>query len=169
MAQVTLRRTRPADLPFVTGLERHADNRELIGQWSDEEHREAIGGTTAREHWIIERDAEPAGYLIAYDGRPRARSLYVKRILLAEKEHGTGSAALTRYLDEAFARDGIDFVWLLVRGRNARAQALYRRLGFERYEPPGAEAADLAAYAEAPGAESFRMRLPVSVWRKRAR
>lgn len=169
MAQVTLRRTRPADLPFVTELERHADNRELIGQWSDEEHRAAIGGTTAREHWVIERDGTLAGYLIAYDGRPRARSLYVKRILLAEKEQGTGTAALTRYLDEAFARDGIDYVWLLVRDGNARAQAVYRRLGFERYEPPAAEATDLAAYAEAPGAGSFRMRLPVSVWRKRAR
>ena len=103
MAQVTLRRTRPADLAFVTALERHPDNQLVIGQWTDQEHRAAIGGTTAREHWVIERDGEPAGYLIAYDGRPRARSLYVKRILLTEKEQGTGTAALTRYLDEAFA------------------------------------------------------------------
>jgi ribosomal protein S18 acetylase RimI-like enzyme len=166
MDAVTLRRTRQADLAFVASLERREDNRELIGQWSDQEHREAIGGTTAREHWIIERDGAPAGYLIAYDGRPRARSLYVKRILVDDKDRGTGSAALTRYLDDAFARDGIDFVWLMVREKNARAQAIYRRLGFERYEPPAAEAAELAAYAEAPSPDSFRMRLPLSAWQR---
>ena len=169
MAEVLLRRTRPADLPFVTALERHADNRDLIGQWTDPEHRSAIGGTTAREHWIIERDGVPAGYLIAYDGRPRSRSLYVKRILVAEKEQGTGGAALRRYLDEAFARDGIDHVWLLVRAANTRAQSVYRKLGFERYDPAPAEAAELDAYAEAPGEESFRMRVALKAWRSLAR
>jgi ribosomal protein S18 acetylase RimI-like enzyme len=166
MAALAMRRTRQADLAFVTALERHADHVELIGQWSDQEHRAAIGGTTAREHWIIELDSVPAGYLIAYDGRPRARSLYIKRILLAEKGLGTGSAALTHYLDEAFARDGIDYVWLRVRESNLRAQAVYRRLGFERYDPPPAEAAELAAYAEAPAPGSFSMRLTLSAWRR---
>jgi len=97
MAQVSLRRTRPADLEFVTELERHPENQDYIGQWSDAQHREAIGATTSREHWIIERDGRKAGYLIAYDGRPRSRSIYVKRILVADKEQGTGKAALTRY------------------------------------------------------------------------
>jgi ribosomal protein S18 acetylase RimI-like enzyme len=169
VAQVTLRRTRQPDLEFVTALERHEDNRELIGQWSDAEHREAIGATTSREHWIIERDGERAGYLIAYDGRPRSRSIYVKRVLVADKEKGTGQAALTRYLDEAFARDGVAFVWLNVRERNARAQAVYRGLGFRRYDPAPAEAAELAAYGEAPGDDSFRMRLAAADWRSRAR
>ena len=161
---MSLRRTRSEDLDFVTTLERDAENRKYIGQWSDEEHRSAIGRTTAREHWIIERDGQRAGYLIAYDGRPRARSIYVKRILVADKERGTGSEALAAYLVEAFARDGIDHVWLLVREWNARAQAVYRKLGFARYDPEGEEAAALAAWAEAPGAESFRMRLPASAW-----
>jgi ribosomal protein S18 acetylase RimI-like enzyme len=161
---VTLRRTRPDDLAFVTALERDAENRKFIGQWTDEEHRSAIGRTTAREHWIIERDGQRAGYLIAYDGRPRARSIYVKRILVADKEEGTGSAAMAAYLTEAFARDGVEQVWLLVREWNTRAQAVYARLGFTRYDPEGDEAAALAAYAEAPGPESFRMRLPLSVW-----
>lgn len=169
MAEVMLRRTRQADLPFVTALERHEDNRELIGQWTDQEHRSSIGGTTAREHWIIERDGVPAGYLIAYDGRPRSRSLYVKRVLVAEKEQGTGAAALRRYLDEAFARDGIDSVWLLVRETNVRAQSVYRKLGFETYVPTPAEAAELDGYAEAPGPESFRMRVALKAWRSLAR
>lgn len=161
---VVLRRTRPEDLEFVTTLERDAENSKLIGQWSDEEHRSAIGRTTAREHWIIERDGERAGYLIAYDGRPRARSIYVKRILVAEKDRGTGGEALAAYLADAFARDGIEHVWLNVRQGNARAQALYGKLGFVRYDPEGEEAAALAAYAEAPATEAFRMRLPLSAW-----
>jgi len=62
---VRLRHTAPADLGFVTALERDAENRELIGQWSDEEHLAAIAGEKGREHWLIERDGRPAGYLIA--------------------------------------------------------------------------------------------------------
>ena len=61
-------------------------------------------------------------------------------------------------LADAFSRPSNRFVWLLVRDWNARAQAVYRKLGFERYEPAGEEAEALAAYAEAPGARSFRMR-----------
>ena len=64
---VGLRPSTPADLAFVTALERAIENRGLIGQWSDGEHLAAMAGESGREHWIIERDAKNAGYLIAYD------------------------------------------------------------------------------------------------------
>ena len=163
---VTLRRTRPDDLAFVTALERDAENRKFIGQWTDEEHRSAIGRTTAREHWIIERDGERAGYLIAYDGRPRARSIYVKRILVADKERGTGTAALASFLDDACARTGVEFVWLMVRDRNERAQAVYRKLGFARHDPAPEVAAHWDATVDPAGEGVFRMRIEASAWRR---
>lgn len=153
-----LRRTRPGDLAFVTGLERHADNRELIGQWSDAEHANALAGRDGREHWIIERDGAAAGYLIAYDCRARGAGIYVKRVLVKDKEQGTGKAALAAFLENAFARPGVDGVWLIVRNGNDRARAVYEKLGFERFEPGPAEAASYDAVAEAPAEKCFRMR-----------
>ena len=140
-------------------LERHPDNRELIGQWGDAEHLAAIRREAGREHWIIERDGAPAGYLIAYDCRGAGAGIYVKRILVAEKNAGTGTTALATFLDDAFARPGVDIVWLNVRNGNARAQAVYESLGFRVFDPAGEERARYDAVAEAPVEKAFRMRL----------
>jgi ribosomal protein S18 acetylase RimI-like enzyme len=159
MAEVRLRRSREEDLAYVTTLERDADNRSFIGQWSDDEHRAAIAGKGLREHWIIERDGERAGYLIAYDCRGAGAGFYVKRILVAQKERGTGRAALVAFDERVFALEGVACVWLIVRGWNARAQAVYRSLGFTRFDPAPEEARRYDAAAERPGEDSFRMRL----------
>jgi ribosomal protein S18 acetylase RimI-like enzyme len=153
----TLRRSRPADLGFVTALERHPDNRDFIGQWSDAEHLAAMAGENARTHSIIERDGSPAGYLIAYDCRAQGAGIYVKRLLVADKERGTGKAALRAFLEQAFERDHAQLVWLLVRDWNARAQAVYRGLGFERFDPAPEVAIRFDTAAEPAGAQSFRM------------
>jgi diamine N-acetyltransferase len=163
---VTLRPSRAGDLAFITSLERSPGNREHIGQWDDGEHLEAIARRRGREHWIIERDGGPAGYLIAFDATDRDAGIYVKRILVADKERGTGSAALARFLDDACARAGVDFVWLMVRDRNERAQAVYRKLGFARHDPPADEAARWDATVDPAGEGVFRMRIEASAWRR---
>jgi ribosomal protein S18 acetylase RimI-like enzyme len=156
---VTLRPSTPADLAWITGLERRADHLEAIGQWSDAEHLDAIHRRNGREHWIIERDSRPAGYLIAYDCRAKGAGIYVKRILVDEKERGTGKAALAAFLADAFARPGVDVAWLIVRNGNDRARAVYEALGFDRIDPGTEEAARYDAVAEAPAEKCFRMRL----------
>lgn len=160
--RVALRKTRADDLPFVTGLERRDDNRELIGQWSDAEHHAAIAGEDAREHWIIERGGRPAGYLIFFDARKPAGCIYLKRILVGARGAGTGSAALALFLEMAFARAGTQFVWLNVREGNVRAQALYRRLGFATFVPGELHGGEL------PGAGAFSMRIHAPSPRGRA-
>ena len=142
----------------MTTLERRPDHLQAIGQWTDAQHLEAIRREGGREHWIIERDASPAGYLIAYDRRAQGAGIYVKRILVDAKERGTGKAALRIYLELAFARPGTQVVWLIVRNDNSRARAVYESLGFERFEPGGEAAAFYDAVAEAPPEKCFRMR-----------
>ena len=164
---MALRATRADDLAFVTTLERHPDNRELIGQWTDAEHLAAIAGEEAREHWIIERDGVRAGYLIDYDGRDLYGGVYLKRILVGEKNRGVGTAALKAFLARMFARPGMDFVWLCVRAENRRAQAVYEGLGFERFEPEAAEAERLARRGDVPPSDVFRMRLTGKRFRAR--
>ena len=161
-----LRPTRESDLAFVTTLERKPENQEMIGQWSDEEHLDAIARRNGREHWIIERGGRPAGYLIAFDGRDHGAGFYVKRILIADKERGTGTAALASFLDDACARPGVAFVWLMVRDHNLRAQAVYRKLGFARYDPDLGEEARWNAKVDPGGEGVFRMRIESSDWRK---
>src|SRR5512141_2147835 len=95
---IALRPSTRADIAFITALERHPDNRDHIGQWSDWEHLSAIERRNGREHWLIERDGAPAGYLIAYDCLARDAGIYVKRLLVADKGEGTGSAALAQFM-----------------------------------------------------------------------
>src|SRR5688500_14283423 len=147
---VTLRPTGAADLAFVTGLERRPDNVELIGQWTDAQHLDAIAGKDRREHWVIEREGRPEGYLIAYDCSGAGVGIYVKRVLVDRKERGTGTAALVAFLELAFSRPGVDSVWLIVRGHNRRAQAVYEKLGFVKLDPSLEEARRYDAVAEAP-------------------
>ena len=153
-AAVSVRRTGPMDLPYVTALERRPENRDLVGQWSDAEHAIAIGGRQGWEHWVIERDGRPAGYMIVADRGGPEGGVYVKRILVEDKERGTGKAALGRFVELALARPGRRFVWLNVREPNARAQAVYRAIGFERFE---ANEEELAS-GEGPGDGVFSMK-----------
>ena len=157
---VRLRPSRPEDLAFITTLERDAENRKIIGQWSDEEHLAAMRGEANRWHSIIERDGERAGYLIGYDSREASGGgVYLKRILVGDKQRGTGKAAVRCFLDETFARLAPTFIWLHVYDWNARAQAVYLALGFRDYHPPPEEAARLDAAAEAPAPQAHRMRI----------
>ena len=156
---VALRPSSPGDLALVTALERDAENRKIIGQWSDEEHLAAMRGEGGRWHSIIERDGERAGYLIAYDCRAAGAGVHIKRVLVDAKERGTGKAAVGRFLEETFARLAPGFIWLNVYNHNERAQAVYRALGFRFYDPPPEEAERLDTAAEAPAANARRMRI----------
>ena len=156
---VTLRPGTRDDLDYITALERRADNREHIGQWSDWEHLGAIEGRNGRSHWMIERDGERAGYLIAYDCRARDAGFYVKRILVDRKDAGTGGAALEWFVKRAFSQQGVSCVWLMVREANARGRHVYGKLGFTRFDPAPGEARRYDEFEEAPGEGVFRMRI----------
>lgn len=114
---IRLRPTGPADLDFVIALERDAENAPFIGQWSPEEHLDAIERSD-REHWIVGAEASGGrlGYLIAYDLVAHGHGVYVKRIVVAEKSRGIGRVALERFCRYAFAERVADTVWLTVFG-----------------------------------------------------
>jgi diamine N-acetyltransferase len=155
---IRLRPSRPDDLAFVTTLERHPDNRAFIGQWSDEQHLAAMDAP-GRSHLIVEEEGAAVGYLIAYDCAAAGCGVYVKRLLVKNKGRGVGRAALSLFIDEAFARPEVALAWLIVFEFNVRAQAVYRALGFERFDPPPSEAARFDRIAEPPPEGALRMRL----------
>src|SRR5262245_49852879 len=88
-----LRPTVVSDLDFVLQLDRHPHSLPFVGQWSRDEHAAAICAAD-REHWIIETDARPAGYLIAYNLVSHDFGVYVKRIVVEQTGQGLGRAAV---------------------------------------------------------------------------
>jgi diamine N-acetyltransferase len=127
---VRLRPTQPEDLDFVLALEHDPENRPFIGSWTREQHLAAIA-SPEREHWIVEHEAR-CGYLIAYDLRSLGQGIYLKRIVLESKGAGLGRRALACFVEHAFRELDAAVVWLAVFADNARAQRMYRALGFEQ-------------------------------------
>jgi diamine N-acetyltransferase len=129
---VTLRPTTESDLDFVLALESHPENAPFVGQWTRDEHRDAIARAD-REHWIPSDPAsgERLGYLIAFDLRAQRCGVYVKRIVVDSKSKGVGREVMRRYAQHAFERLGAPFVWLSVHGDNLRGQRCYRAVGYD--------------------------------------
>ncbi len=138
---VTIRQTTADDLDFVLALERDEENRPFIGQWSREEHQDAIDRAD-REHWLVTDTAgAPLGYVILFDVRAAGHGVYIKRIAIGPKSAGIGRRALAELVAHAFRDLGADFVTLGVYAHNLRAQKSYRAVGFELLEQTDEERA----------------------------
>jgi ribosomal protein S18 acetylase RimI-like enzyme len=128
---VTRRPTRDEDLDFVLALESQPENARFVGQWSRDEHRDAMARPD-REHWILAdaRSRERLGYLIAFDLRAQHCGVYVKRIVSDVKSKGVGREAMRGFAHHAFEDLAAPFVWLSVDQDNERGKRCYRALGF---------------------------------------
>ncbi len=79
--------------------------------------------------WVIEGpDGELLGYLVAMRG---VEEMHLLNVTVAPRARGRGHArALIEGLLGRCRADGVPQLWLEVRAGNARAQAIYTRLGF---------------------------------------
>ena len=144
---VTLRPMRWWDIEPVMVLEH-----ELFGadSWSAELFWSELAEHDTRRYLVAESDGEIVGYagLLGYvdDG-------YVQTVAVAPaaQGRGIGTRLMVALLREA-RRVGLPVVGLEVRADNERAQALYRRFGFNQvgvrrgyYQPSGADAVIMLA------------------------
>jgi len=81
------------------------------------------------------------------------------RTTAEDKERGTGSEALRQFNARVFGMPGTSCVWLIVRDFNVRAQHVYTKMGFVRFDPEGEERRRYDSWAEPPPAACYRMRL----------
>jgi diamine N-acetyltransferase len=133
-AGLRLRPTMLSDLDFVISVEQDPLNRPFLTPWERPQHGGAIRFPESR-HFIVEAGAgyPSAGFVILQGCRNPHRSIELKRLVLQAELHGRGYGRMAiRLLAQMAFRDlGAHRFWLDVKGRNLRAQALYRSEGFD--------------------------------------
>ena len=133
-----LRKATGADLPRLCEL--MAENYAEAGYPFDAAAARACFEALVREPslgeaWLVEVGGEVAGYAVlalGYSLEHRGRDAFVDDLYLVPARRGQGLGRLALDAVEAAARDrGVVALHLEVERGNARAQALYRRVGFE--------------------------------------
>jgi diamine N-acetyltransferase len=128
---IQMRSTGVDDLAFVLQAESHPANKPFVEQWSYDQHVAALTDPDLA-HLIVERrsDAQSIGYLILAGLKNPHQSLEFRRLVITDKAHGYGRAAIRLVKQLAFEQYRAHRLWLDVRDHNQRAQQLYQSEGF---------------------------------------
>ena len=130
---IRLRPTMTSDLEFVISVEQDPLNLPFITPWDRTQHEGAIRFPDFR-HFIVEAGAgyTSAGFVILQGCRNPHHSIELKRMVLAPalQGQGIGRQCIRALATMAFRDLRAHRFWLDVKGRNVRAQALYRSEGF---------------------------------------
>jgi len=131
---VQLRRARPDEFQRFADWEIDEAVSPFVNHDTAEDHA-ARAAQAAATYFAIEREGLIDGFVILMLD-PDGRSVEVRRVVVATRDLGTGQAALAEVL--RYCRDVLNRrrVWLDVNIHNARAQHVYKKLGFEFCEPP---------------------------------
>lgn len=128
---VTCRPTTVADLAFVLAAENHPDNAPFVGQWSREQHQQAIADVNEAHLTIIHTDdGRSLGYCILQGIADPHGVIQIRRLVITEKGKGYGRIVLAQIQHLAFQTYGAHRLWLDVKTNNPRAQHLYTQAGF---------------------------------------
>lgn len=128
MNAVSIRRAGPVDIPFIMATERGEGYDDLVGRWSESQHRSEFA-KPGSAYVIGEVAGEPNGFTILRDLDDPFGNVLLKRIAVRRPGAGFGRQFLAIVLDFAFAQPNTHRVWLDVFVHNARARAVYAGLG----------------------------------------
>ncbi|GAB1529301.1 MULTISPECIES: GNAT family N-acetyltransferase [Brevibacillus] len=128
---IHLRRTTPADIPFVCEVENAPENTPFIIPWSEDRHHNALGDPDIL-HMIAEKKetGHPVGYVIIAGLTNPHQSIELMRITIAVKGEGYGRNILRQIKHWAFIEQKAHRLWLDVKETNDRARSLYLSEGF---------------------------------------
>jgi diamine N-acetyltransferase len=124
-----LRRARDTDLVFILAQEARSEFSPFINSWPIERHRAALANPDYR-YQMFEDDADVQGYAITRGYAAGNRAVELIRMVLAQTGSGRGREACLLLLAQAFNDDSTHRFWLDLFEDNARAEHLYRSLGF---------------------------------------
>ena len=128
---LTLRAATAGDLQAIMAIERAPGFERWVGRSSASEHR-AMMDDANYAYLVGEAEGEVVAFAILRDlGDPHGNR-YLKRVAVARPGVGVGRAFLHRVVDWAFNHAGAHRFWLDCFCHNARAQRVYKKLGFTR-------------------------------------
>lgn len=130
---VRLRPTRDDEVSTVCVWERDPENSRFVQVWPEKRHYGAIHDSTER-HLVIDVDGRAVGYVILAGIHGENPVVQFRRIVVAQKGHGFGRAAVALVVKLSFGELGARELWLDFVEHNARARSLYERHGF-RIDP----------------------------------
>lgn len=84
MTQVYLSPTQMADLSFVTAAERHPDNCRYVGQWSEQQHADALTNPDQR-HYLIKSQNRAGGFSMLAGFASQHDTILLRRLVICEK------------------------------------------------------------------------------------
>ena len=125
-----LRRGTLADIPFIMATERLPGYENLVGRWSDEQHRAALADRRYA-YFIAELDGRKTGFVLLRDWDSAEHVTLIKRIAVAEPGNGHGKMILTQLVDRIFRDTGVYRVCLGLYPDNTRARRVYESVGFK--------------------------------------
>jgi len=129
---IQIQYTEPQDISFVVQAETEQENAQYIGQWSFEEHKNALDDVDILHLLIKNRAGESVGYIILKGMTNSNDSIEFMRIVITEKGYGYGASALSLIKKWCFEARHAHRLWLDVQEDNTRAQHVYKSQGFKR-------------------------------------
>ncbi|MBB4007512.1 GNAT family N-acetyltransferase [Allorhizobium taibaishanense] len=127
---VGLRPATEADIPAMMEAERQPGYDALVGRFTTQEHVANLADPTAAYQVAVGREGQVLGFVFFRDLTDPHANLYIKRVVVAEANKGTGTAMLRLALAWAFTETSAYRIWLTHVPENLRAHALYSKLGF---------------------------------------
>ncbi len=127
--EIALRPTAIADLDFVMAAERHPDNAQYVGQWTQAQHEGAITAEN-QAHFIAIVESQPVGFVLLNGLVDPQRAVHLQRIVVVDKRKGYGRQMLQWVKHFTFETLGYHRLWFDVLESNSRARQLYDSEGF---------------------------------------
>jgi diamine N-acetyltransferase len=118
------------DIPFVMTTERLDGYEELVGRWSEAQHRAALADNR-HAYFIARLEAQDVGFAIVRDWASPERVACIKRIAVSSPGQGNGKLLLAGLIDRIFRNTDSNRLWLGVFPDNARARRAYEAVGFK--------------------------------------
>ena len=129
---IRLLQTEVEHIPFVVQAETEQENAQYIGQWSFEQHANALNDADIL-HLLVQNIAgEYAGYVILKGLQNQNDSIEFMRLVITSKGFGYGKSVLSLIKKWCFEKKKAHRLWLDVRENNHRARHVYESQGFKR-------------------------------------
>ena len=124
--------TEKQDIAFVVETERDQENAMYIGQWSYEQHENALDDLDILHLLVKNISGHNVGYVIIKGITNQNDSIELMRIVITDKGFGYGKSAVSLIKKWCFEIQQAHRLWLDVREDNIRAQHVYEVQGFKR-------------------------------------